>query len=85
MVLVLRDWPSFKEYIEKWGYLTELVYRVDPLHSEKGMRLRVLGGRYGLDMMVGKDEPTLEEVQAFLDSKDAKKVEEVKEVEAFFS
>jgi hypothetical protein len=42
-------------------------------------------GRYGLDMMVGKDEPTLEEVQAFLDSKDAKKVEEVKEVEAFFS
>jgi hypothetical protein len=85
MVLVLKDWPSFKEYIEKWGYLTELVYRVDPVHAEKGMRLRVLGGRYGLDMLMGKDEPTLEEIQAFLDSKDAKKVEEVKEVEAFFS
>jgi hypothetical protein len=85
MVLVLKDWPSFKEYIEKWGYLTELVYRVDPLRSEKGMRLRVIGGRYGLDMVVGKDEPTIEEIQVFLDSRDAKKVEEVKEVEAFFS
>lgn len=50
MVLVVKDWPSFKEYIEKWGYLAELVYRVDPVHAEKGVRVRVLGGRYGLDM-----------------------------------
>ncbi len=85
MVLVLKDWPSFKEYIDKWGYLTELVYRVDPVHSEKGMRIRILGGRYGLDMVAAKEEPTLDEIQTFLDSRDAKRIEEVKEVEAFFS
>ncbi len=85
MVLVVKDWPSFKEYIEKWGYLAELVYRVDPVHGEKGMRIRVLGGRYGLDMVIEKDTPTLEEIETFLQSRDAKRVEEVKEVEAFFS
>ena len=85
MVLVLKDWLPFKEYVEKWGYLTELVYRVDPVYAEKSVRLRILGGRYGLDLTVSKEEPTLNEIQTFLDSRDAKRVDRVKGPKAFFS
>jgi hypothetical protein len=85
MVLVLKDWVQFKDYLKKWGNLTEVVYRISPVPGEKAVRVRILGGRYGLDVMIREDNITYKEIQSSLDSCDAKRIDDVRDVEAFFS
>ena len=82
MVLILREWTSFKDYIERWSHIVELVYAVGP--ATEGTRVRVLAGRYGLDVTLPKDDPTLQEITGFLQENGAKRIDTVKEVDAFF-
>ena len=84
MVLVLNAWSDFKDYLRKWGYLAELVYRIDPADSG-ATRIRVAAGRYGLDLRIEKGDPTLQEVKDFLVDNNGKRLGEAKDFLAFFS
>lgn len=59
------------------GVLYRARLQVNPVHEEKGVK--VLGGRYGLDMVAEQGEPTFEETCV----PQIKRHEEAKEGEAF--
>ena len=82
-MLVLRDWLAFREYIDKWGYRAELVYRIDT--KDDNLRVRLFGGRYGLDLVAKRDDPAYQEILDFLEVNKAKRVEDVKDVLEFFA
>ena len=82
LVLILRDWTAFKEYMERWEYMAEVVYRVDP-SSDGGMRVRAIAGRYGVDMTMRKDDPTYGEVLDVLSK--AKRIQGAKDPSVFLS
>ena len=82
MVLIIKDWPGFKEYMVSWGHLAEMVYRIEPVR-EQSTRIRIMGGRYGLDLSLQNDEPTLQEIKVFLDEHHAKRVQDVQELDRF--
>jgi hypothetical protein len=84
MVLILSNWPDFKEHADKWGYLSELVFRVDPTRSNE-IRIRVVAGKYGLDLTLPRNDPTLEEINDYLKQHAAKRLEEARDILAFFN
>lgn len=84
VILVLTNWPDFKDHVDRWGYVTELAFRIDPTRVGE-MRIRIAAGRYGLDLSLARNDPTLEEIEDYLKQHAAKSIEEAREVLAFFS
>lgn len=85
MVLILDSWIAFKEYVEKYDNFVEISYRLDPIFAAPETRVRIAAGRYGLELTLRKDDPTLQEIREFLDTHDARKIVESNETAAFFS
>jgi hypothetical protein len=85
MVLVTRNWLDFKHHVDKWGYMSELVYRLDQAASPGEVRIRILAGRYGLDVTLPRNDPTFMEMEDYLKQNGAKRIEDARDVLAFFS
>ncbi|MHB1909713.1 MAG: hypothetical protein ACYCQJ_12730 [Nitrososphaerales archaeon] len=80
----MSSWVDFKSHVDKWGYLGELVFRKDPVRNNE-VRVRLAAGKYGLDLTLARNDPTLEEIEEYLKISGAKRIEEAREVLAFFS
>jgi len=85
LVLVLESWIAFKEYVEKYDSFVEITYRMDPVYGSKETRVRIVAGRYGVELSLPKDDPTLQEIREFLEMHNARRIVETNETSAFFS
>lgn len=84
MVILLENWHVFKEYVERWP-LAEVMYHVSECGKGK-VRVRVVAGRYGVDLTLPEHDELLQQVLEFLKEKYAKKaLEVVQDIETFLS
>ena len=83
MVILLENWKTFREYLEKWP-LAELIYNVEV--GKERARVRIVAGRYGVDLTFQGDDPSFREILEFLRRKSAKRtVQVIQDAETFFS
>ncbi len=83
-MILLDSWNIFREYVERWPF-SEILYHVDELDNER-TRVRVVAGRYGIDLALSNNDDLLDEVLDFLKEKSGKRtLEVVKDIETFFS
>lgn len=47
--------------------------------------MRLFGGRYGVDVVLKRDDPTYQEILDFLEVNRAKRIEDVEDVLEFFA
>jgi len=84
LVILLESWTIFREYVERWP-LVELIYSIEEADRDK-TRVKIVAGRYGVDLTLARADPLLGQVMEFLEEKSAKRsVEVVQDVETFFS
>lgn len=84
MVVLLENWDAFKEYVERWP-LAELIYQISEYEKGKN-RVRIVAGRYAVDLILTQDDTLLREILDFLKGRAAKRaLEVVQDVETFFS
>ncbi len=84
MVVLLENWDAFREYVERWP-LAELIYQISE-HDKGKNRVRIVAGRYAVDIILTQDDTLLREILDFLKDRAAKRaLEVVQDVETFFS
>jgi hypothetical protein len=83
-VEVISDWIYFREYVERWRYLLEAAYKIEEKMNGE-VRVRIRAGRYGIDLSLRRDDPTLEEIKEFLSEIKAARITKEIPSEAFFS
>ena len=84
LVLVLEKWLDFRQHVDKWGYLADIVYRIEQL-TEGLIRIRVTAGKFGFDERLERDDPMLEEITDFLKQHSAKRIDDARDILSFFS